>query len=307
MMRTQGLILFGLAVVALLSMAGGYPLPAMLLLPVPVAYFWIRGRYGLATLMVLAIGAVPVFLSKAYLFGGILLLMGATGVVLGVLMRSRVSLGPAITVTAVLIFAVAAGHTVLTWQASRAEWHNALEAYKDQFKEVETSESVDSTLALLTWFDDNWLYISFGMLFGLVVLATTVVIGSLYRSLALQGLIRPQNWQFSRMRLPEHLVWVAIALAGLWFLDNWRPNETVRFVAWNGAIALAVVYWISGLSIAVFAVLAFQMKLMLVLLVFVTAFVFNFHQMLALVGLFDTWWDFRLKVRQLAETRKKGD
>ena len=30
---------------------------------------------------------------------------------------------------------------------------------------------------------------------------------------------------------PEHVVWLAIALAGLWFLDDWYPNEVVRFIA----------------------------------------------------------------------------
>lgn len=305
-MRTQGLVLFGLAMLAALCMAGGYPLPAMLLMPAPIAYLWIRGRFSLAILMVCSVGSVPILVSEAYLFGCILLLMGATGIVLGILMRRQVSVGPAVTVMAVLIFAVAAGHTAWTWQASRTEWHNALEAYKGQFKEVETSESVESTLDLLTWFDNNWLYISFGMLFGLVVLTTTAVVGTLYRALARQGLINPPNWRFSLMRVPEHLVWVAIALAGLWFLDDWRPNDAVRFIAWNGAIAMAVVYWINGLSITVFAVLAFQVKLALVLLVFVTAFVFNFHQLLALLGLFDTWWNFRLKVRQMVEARQKS-
>jgi len=287
-------------------MAGGYPLPAMLLMPAPIAYLWIRGRFIPAILIVCSVGLVPVLMSEAYVFGCILLLMGLTGIVLGVLMRRRVSLGPAVTVMTVLIFGVAAGHTALTWQASRTEWHNALEAYKGQFKEVETSESVESTLDLLSWFDDNWLYISFGMLFGLVMLATTAVVGTLYRMLARHGLICPPNWRFSLMRIPEHVVWLAIALAGLWFLDDWYPNEVVRFIAWNGAIAMAVVYWINGLSIAVFAVLAFQVKPALVLLVFVTAFVFNFHQLLAFLGLFDTWWDFRLKVRQMVEARQKS-
>lgn len=306
-MRTHGLILFGLAIVAALSVAGGYPLPAMLLLPVPVAYLWVRGRFVLAALLAAAVGAVPVLVSGAYVLGSIFLLAGLTGVVLGVLMRFRVSLGPAVAVTTLLIFAVAAGHTTLTWQASRAEWHDALEAFKVQSKELETAENLDSTLSLLTWFDDNWLYINFGMLFGLVALAATAAVGIGYRNLALQGLISPENWQFSRMRTPEHLVWVAIALAGLWFLDSWRPNESVRFIAWNGAIAMAIVYWINGLSIAVFTVLAFRMKPLLVALAFITAFIFNFHQLFALIGLFDTWWDFRKKIRQLVETRQKSE
>ena len=307
MMRTQGLVLFGLALLAALSMAGGYPLPAMLLMPAPVAYLWTRGRFFPAVLMVGSLGAIPIFLSGAYFFGSILVLMGVTGILLGIMMRRQVSVGPAVAVVTVLIFGIAAGRTALTWQESRAEWHSALEAYKSQFKDVESSESIDSTLNLLTWFDENWLYISFGMLFGLVALATVAVVGTLYRTLALQGLINPPNWRFSRMRVPEHGVWLAIALAGLWFLDDWRPNEIVRCVAWNGAIAMAIVYWINGLSIAVCAVVAFQMKLAWVLLVFVAAFVFNFHQMLALIGLFDTWWDFRLKVRQMAEARQKSD
>jgi hypothetical protein len=69
---------------------------------------------------------------------------------------------------------------------------------------------------------------------------------------------------------------------------------------------MAVVYWLNGLAILVFALQAFQVRPLVAALVFSALFMLNLQQLLAFVGLFDTWWDLRFKIRRFIETRQRN-
>lgn len=304
-MRYQGLFLVGLAALAGISLAGGYPLPVMLLLPALVSYFWVRGRVINCVLIAGFAAAAPVVLSQAYVLGAVLLLAALAGVMLGGLMRAHLSLGKSIVVLSGLVFVLHAGYSGITWPAPQVEYRAALEAYSEQIQAED--DNADRVLSVMTWMGDNWLFTSFGIAFGVILLGATAIQYLLYRNLVLQDLISPVNRHFSQMRVPEHLVWVAIALAGLWFLDKWSPNDAVRFVAWNGAIAMTFVYWLNGLSIVACWIKILQPRPVFVLLLLVASFVFNFHQLFAVAGFFDTWFDFRLKISRLAAARKEQE
>ncbi len=299
-MRHQALFLFGLALLASISLAGGYPLPALLVLPAFLAYYWVRRKYFFCIAAAAFLLAAPMA-AYAYVTGVMLFSVALAGIVTGRLMSAHKSLGISVAVLTLLVFGVAAGYSGVRWPAPHEEFHTALEMYGAGMKA--TDENADQVMALMTWMDDHWLYISFGMLFGVILLGVTTLQCILYRTLVAHGLISPPNFLFSRMRVPEHLVWVPIALAGLWFLDAWRPNDVVRFMAWNGAIAMACVYWLNGLSIGVHWVRVLQPRPIVVLLLVVAAIIFNFHQFFAVVGFFDTWVNFRLKINRIAQTR----
>jgi hypothetical protein len=303
-MRYQGIVVFGLAVFAAISLGAGYSVPLMLMLPALTAYFTVRGRYTLCLVIAGTAAALPVA-AHAYLIGMLLLAAAFSGVMLGALMRVRLSLGTCIALITGIVFILDAGYTWLTWPSSKTDYMDAIAAYGERVKAGD--ENADHLMTLLTWMGDNWLYTSFGIAFGGILLGVTVIQYLLYRSLTAQGLIAPLNSHFSRMRVPEHLVWVAIALAGLWFLDKWQPNEIVRFVAWNGAIAMAFVYWLNGLSIVFFWIKVLQPRPVFILLLLVAAFVFNFHQLFAVAGFFDTWFDFRVKIARIAAERIKQE
>ncbi len=304
-MRHQGLLVFGLAVLAGLSLVGGYPLPVMVMLPALMAYFRIRGRYVLCVFVAAGAAVLPVAAVQSHLMSMLLLFVALSGFVLGAQMRKRLSMGRSIAAVSVIVFAADAVYSGFMWPASKVEYLDAVSAYGEQLQAGD--EATDRLMDLLTWMGDNWLYTSFGFAFGVILLGATVIQYLLYRNLVAQGLIKPVNIHFSRMRVSEHLVWMAIALAGLWFLDKWHPNDAIRFVSWNGAIAMAFIYWLNGFSIVVYFIKVLQPKPVFVLMLLVAAFIFNFHQLFAVAGFFDTWFDFRLKIARIASARMKQE
>ena len=299
-MRNFGL-LFGLAALTALFLAGGTPLPVMLLFPAAVAYYWVHRQALPVILILLCALAMPILVANAFLLGVVFFLTACFGVVLGMRMQARLSLGWSIALTSVFVFLLNSAYVSLTWQESVAGWRITLDAYREQTEAAQT----EAVLGMLAFVDEHWVFLSFGMLFGLIALTTTGIQVVLYRKLVPTGRIQPSNHRFGCMRVPEHLVWVPIALAILWFIDSRWPLDSIRFIAWNGAIALAIVYWINGLSIIVYGVQTVAIRPLLVFAFFALVFVFRLHLLFAVVGFFDTWWDFRMRIRLFAEAAQK--
>ena len=70
---------------------------------------------------------------------------------------------------------------------------------------------------------------------------------------------------------------------------------------------MAFIYWLNGFSIVVYFIKVLQPKPVFVLMLLVAAFIFNFHQLFAVAGFFDTWFDFRLKIARIASARMKQE
>lgn len=207
------------------------------------------------------------------------------------------------------IYILWAAHTALYWEQVRAAWSIALDTQRVQMEQAAASGSAVSEQAglVMQWLRDHLAYVGFGLMFGAVLLAATIGCVLLYRRLAETEAFDGLNWRFSRMRMPEHLVWIAILLALLWFVDSRWPNPVVRFLSWNGAIGLTVIYWMNGLSLSLFAWTVLGLPAWLGSLLLVGIFLSNMHQAFAIVGLFDTWWDIRLKAAQWAQARRSSD
>jgi hypothetical protein len=306
-MRYHVLFLFILVPLTILCVAGGFPLPAMLLFPAPVAYCWMLGRRDVSVILTISAFVVPTLIDNNWALGAVFVLIALSGMLLAIRMQRNMSLGTSIFAVSVFVFLVVTALTLLTWPAAYTEWQTALDVYKNKIESLPNSESTEIQIALLSWLEPNWLFVSFGMNFALILLVTTASNAALYRKLMFRGLVAPENYQFSRMRVPEQLVWIPIALAGLWFLDSKWPNDVVRLLTWNGAIAMAVVYWINGLSIVVYLIQTFQVKPFLVFVFFMLALTLNFHHVFAVVGFFDTWLDIRMRIRRITKVRSGGD
>ena len=106
------------------------------------------------------------------------------------------------------------------------------------------------------------------------------------------------------MRPPDGLAWAVIATALLWFADQQWPTDSLRIISWNAAFALAGLYWVNGLSIAGYAIAAFRPNPFMIALLAVAAVLMNFISLLAIVGLFDTWGDFRRKIDEVLAARE---
>ena len=120
-MRYQGIVVFGLAVFAAISLGAGYSVPLMLMLPALTAYFTVRGRYTLCLVIAGTAAALPVA-AHAYLIGMLLLAAAFSGVMLGALMRVRLSLGTCIALITGIVFILDAGYTWLTWPSSKTDY-----------------------------------------------------------------------------------------------------------------------------------------------------------------------------------------
>jgi len=115
-----------------------------------------------------------------------------------------------------------------------------------------------------------------------------LIVGALIRRWpALVPRPAPEWW---RWQLPEQLVWAFIG-AGVLFLTGWPQLQAVGL---NGLIVLLALYFLQGLSIAVFVFKRYQLPRTLGAL---SVVLLLFQPLLALVvagvGLFDVWFSFR--------------
>lgn len=253
----------------------------------------------MAAAMLFAAALIPVLITGSLLAGVIFGLMASTGLLLGMLARRRTAIGVTITVLTGVLYVLLAGLSAAGWNEIRSDFHEGIEQYKTKLEsqtEEAATEDLEAVAKGFKWLEDNLPYIYFGGLFAIILLATTGVTVAIYRNLSPVISLNTVNYRFIWMRPSEHLVWLAIAVACLWFWDNRWPDDNVRFLAWNGAIALAALYWLNGLSILLFAWHRwnFNRPFLFILLTFMV--LFNIIYMLSIVGFFDTWINFRRRL-----------
>jgi uncharacterized protein YybS (DUF2232 family) len=145
----------------------------------------------------------------------------------------------------------------------------------------------------LKWLKEHWAEVGLGTFAWPIAAGTCVVLSVLSRILRRRYGIAGVRGSFSTMRTSEWLVWAAIAVAGLFFAERTWPSLTLRLISWNGALALSAIYWMNGLSIMIYAVGALRQHVMMYLALVALLIALGMHPVLCLIGLFDTWADFR--------------
>ncbi len=306
-MRNFWTICIGLTLVAAVCLAVGFALPAILLFPMAVAWYYANGQFSYVRGLLVAALAAPMLMSGSYMIAGVFFTAAMLGLFLGWMAQKNVSLGQAVSVMTLCVFALLAVPTAITWHESRDDWSAMILGFAEKSWAGDMTGAENEYLTFFQWLDERWAFVAFGILFGSVLVIMVLMCSILYRALTAKGMIRPANSYFTYMRVPEHLVWLAILLAGLWFLDRQWPNEPLRFVAWNGAIAAAVVYWLNGLSLVINVLQTFGVRLIWICGLLFAVFAFQAHQIFAVIGLFDTWADFRLKAARTVAARQALD
>lgn len=233
--------------------------------------------------------------------------LALAGLVAGASMARRWTYGQTAVLLAGLVTA-ALGIVIAThWHW----WHEmAIQAYSFFFEsgpQQEFDEAQKALLEQVRWLMvDHWTDLSLGML-SWQVLAMSCITVSLTAALLRKrfGKQGPRG-SFRTMRPPEALVWVAIAAAGLWMVNNQWPNDGLRVVAWNLGVVMTGVYWLSGLSIVLYAlhVLKPGAFVYVAVVLLATLPTCGIH-IPALLGLFDTWANFRVRVRALKLARER--
>lgn len=298
----------GLAFTQLLGTLGLVPVSVagLLAAPVPIAGAVARGRPLREWAALLAATALAGGLGSRALSGAaILLVAGSLGLPIGRGVRRNGSYGRSVAVVTLLMFAALAGTMVGAW----SELGEAVAQSRDELgRALDEAGGDERAIRLLerqVWVTDHWPYLLFGVAFAIALFAGCAMVSAARQWIARRhGLAGAGS--FRTMRPPDALAWLVILMFALWYADYRSPSETLRYVAWNGAIALAVVYWVNGLCVLAFTLRALRPHPLIgMMLIAISLLLLN---LLTVVGLFDTWGDFRPRIaRRLAGERPRGD
>lgn len=231
----------------------------------------------------------------------------ALGLPIGIGVARQWSYGRIVSVVVALAALVVAANILFQWEqwieASARMIDLAAVRFENAGEQAAEKEPVWDT-ALLETLKKQWPAIGLGAQFAFILIGVCLAVSLTAGWLRARFRVKGPRGTFRDMRPPEWLVWLAILAAAGCFWDHRWPVWTVRVVSWNAAIGLAAVYWLNGLSIAAYAVVNLQVHLVVGITVLVMMMYLGLSTpVLCLVGLFDTWADFRRRVDALAASR----
>lgn len=238
------------------------------------------------------------------------LVFACTGLVAGAGIARFWPYGRIVYAATLFLFGLMALFVALTWTAWAGQIDLMFETLTiglhDQAKRSGVG-SIQGVINKLTWIRDHKAALVFGCSFAATIMASCAFVSvSAYVLRRRYGYAGPSG-SFVDMRPSEWLVWGAIVAALLCFAYQRWPHPAISFVAWNGALALGAVYGLNGLAILIYGIQAFRPGLLLfVLFLFVLVNV-GAVPMLILVGLFDTWGDYRRKIDAILAARQGRD
>ncbi|MCC6145210.1 MAG: DUF2232 domain-containing protein [Candidatus Hydrogenedentes bacterium] len=281
------------------TLTGQYFLAAIAF-PVPVALLLARGEtarclgVGLVAVLAAMLGSAEISTALAYL------LAAGAGVLLGLAFRRRWTFGRCVAATTAFVSALTGTFLALNYGPFRAESQAALAEWAEVATRQSSAAKEESMAIFFNWLSQHWDSLAAGMVFSQVLLMVTLAAGLC--ALWLRH-VRPEaapSTSFREMRMPEWLVWPAILAAVLLIIDQQWPQPVLRLISWNAAVALSTIYFLNGLAIVVYGLVAvrantFFVAALFILLVYVWA-----HPMLTIIGFFDTWGEFRQKLDRLA-------
>lgn len=271
----------------------------LVLAPVPVAVATARGSFAYAALAVIgttAAAAIGIGDPRAAVAG---FLAGSVGVPLGMWISVGTRYGVCVTRIAGMASAVMVSMLFATSASVEEDLRSAQVELERQVNEAGAtdSESDSRVVGLQRWIVEHWPYLLPGFAVAMAACGACITVSLASRLNARAGGLEVPG-RFRDMRPPEWLVWCGIAAAMLWFVDNERSNEVARFVSWNGAIALAGIYWLNGLGVFLTASVAFQWPVLLTAILLVLLLVPQTGPILAVAGFFDTWVEFRRRLKK---------
>lgn len=274
----------------------------------PVAWYWVHKQYYRAIVLPGLSWLLAGAIAGDLLLPLVLIFSLFPGVLLGMLIGRRWTLGKCLGAVTAVIFLFSGGSSALMWPALRENWHLYFQSYQEQMAQGPAGAANEHALALVAWFDVHWAYVSFGLLFGMILLCQLLLVALLSAHLRREEAPSiVSRYEFGQLRPPESLVWVAIVVALGWFWDNYYPHDVLRFLVWNGGIMLIFVYLVNGISIVAFAASLFQIRRMTLAFIVFSLIVFNLYQLLPAVGFFDTWINFRSWFGQVRYKQLNGN
>lgn len=275
---------------------------SVFLLPVPVAVCVARRRLGLALGLVVFSGLGAMSSDRGFQSGLMYALIAMAGMPIGLGVLHRWSYGKTLAAVAATASVAAVGGILANWQ----DWLALSRVGYDTFMAQYANQMPPQFAESMQWGQAHWADVGVGLQFALVLMGSVAAMWAalnvLRRRYGLSGL----RGSFSRARVSEWLIWAAIAVAALWFADRNWPDLGLRAFTWNTAIGLAAVYWLNGLSVLLYGLDVLRPGLLGYLGVVLLVVSFGFHPV-GLIGLFDTWVNFRRVIDRIVEERKRRE
>jgi hypothetical protein len=233
---------------------------------------------------------------------------GFAGVLAGVGIARLWSYGRLVHVLAIYVFAL----MVVTYMLSAGVLASQLAAVFETVRvtlheqaEQAGREVVQAQLDVVTWWEKNAASWVFGVYYAAIFVASCAFVSLTRFILSTRFGDTGPVGTFTQMRPSEWLVWPAIASALLCIAYQQWPLPTLSIAGFNSAIGLGSVYGVNGLSVILYGVHAFRPNwLIFVLIVFVLVNLGGIP-LLVLIGLFDTWGDYRRKIDAIVAARSK--
>lgn len=292
---------------AVAALSGLLPV-GMFLLPMPVAVFVARGRMSQALGLVFFAGVASWMASGSAGVAAFCAGAAFIGVPLGVGLLQRWRYGRIVATVAGLGFLLALAGIATDWDTWIEQHAEAYELMSEQLDALDERASSEDMIGVfrerMGWLlRDHWGEMGLGITFWPVLIGACLLVSLCARWLRRgYGAPGPQG-SFRAMRTPEWLVWLLIAMLGLWLADRKWPVMGFRFVSWNMAVGLLAVYWLNGVSIVAHLAVVLRPPLLVVIATVLFAMLLNVSQVLCFVGLFDTWGDFRGRIDRFAAAR----
>jgi len=237
--------------------------------------------------------------------------MAATGLILAAGIKRCWSYGKLAVAIAAPVFVAQAINAAFRWEILRAWFASSVETLRASLQSPLGQAPDEMTQAILErcqWMSEHWSALILGSMFGTTVMGACVAIS--FTSLWLRRVLRRPGpvGGFRTFGVPDWLAWAVIGVAVLAYADYRWPGTPLRAVAWNTGLALAIVYWLNGLSVLAYSVYATtRMNARVAGYLTASATILFFPQALAPFGLFDTWFDFRTKLDKLVEAKRLLD
>lgn len=206
------------------------------------------------------------------------------------------------------LFMLGTAITMYFWEDLRKDISISVNARIAEIKEIMKEPEVNNSekfnanfIEGLKYLDYHWEDFHIGLLFGQSLITALIIITWMVARLRIipteDGIHYWENSQlgnFSHVRPPDYLVWLAILTAIILIYDqHYNVGELFRIISRNTAVVLSFIYWLNGLSILTFCAFLFQWNIIVVMVVVIFIFGIWTFPILAIFGFFDTWGEFR--------------
>ncbi len=232
------------------------------------------------------------------------LVVAAIGLPIGLGTARGWTYGRVVATTVAPYFLVVAAYLALCWDPFIRVLNAMLAASIEQLNLQSSQRGVEVTERLIDgveWFGSNLFAFTVGVEFAMCLVVSCALVSittiALRRRFADPGPIG----SFRDLHPPDWLVWVAILTAALWFVEGGFGSSELRFATWNTAFGIGAIYFLNGCALFLYGMQALAPGPVVIVSVLFLLLMTGPVYAMSLLGLFDTWANFRVRMDRLAQ------